>query len=152
MSFVSPVIQIGYDQIFEEGEEEYTQNLAKTMEKLPAGGIKDGTVVTVEDFEQDLEVQLVFAHVEFDEEEDQFVVGGEVKAKAKSEAVAGETAAAATADDGDDIMVMNEAEASAEASKQTATSAKRKRADENTEPVHKKGKAAVDDEDIVFLD
>lgn len=48
MSFNSPILQIGCDQIYEDGEPEYEQNLVKTLENLPCGGIKDGTTLVVE--------------------------------------------------------------------------------------------------------
>ncbi|GMH92380.1 hypothetical protein TrVE_jg2615 [Triparma verrucosa] len=78
MSFNSPILQIGCSQIYEDGEEEYEVNLPKLLKDLPAGGIKDGTILTVEDFEQDMEITLEIVHMEFDEEdENQFIVGGD---------------------------------------------------------------------------
>ncbi|GMH62601.1 hypothetical protein TrRE_jg9055 [Triparma retinervis] len=79
MSFNSPILQIGCDQIYEDGEPEYEQNLAKTLENLPCGGIKDGTTLVVEDFEQDMEVNINFVQMEFEEEDErgQFLIGGD---------------------------------------------------------------------------
>jgi ubiquitin-like 1-activating enzyme E1 B len=174
MSFNSPIIQIGTDQIYEESEdgpeEDYVQNLPKTLEELPAGGIKDGTSITVEDFDQDMEVTLILATEVFEEEEDQFVVGGEVKAKVAAAAETKEEEkkeAAATADDDDDICVMDDDEIKEEAKalKAKEDAAKggskkgkrgRKESDENAEPAAKKSKAVApvqkDDDEIVVIE
>ena len=70
LGFAEPTILINGDLVYEEGdgltltltEEDYVCNLPKTLDQLPAGGIHGGTVVRVEDFTQDLEVDLAFVH------------------------------------------------------------------------------------------
>ena len=65
LGFAEPTILINGDLVYEEGdgaEEDYVCNLPKTLDQLPAGGIRGGTVVRVEDFTQDLEVDLAFVH------------------------------------------------------------------------------------------
>ena len=54
------------DIIWEEGEdaEDFGVNLAKKLPDLPCGGIQHGTVIAIEDFTQDLTVQVVVTHVE----------------------------------------------------------------------------------------
>ena len=83
LSFNSPIINIGPSEIYLEGEdgEEYLVNLSKTLANCPAGGIKEGTSITVEDDMQNLEVVINFTHLgadEWDEEKtpDMFVLGG----------------------------------------------------------------------------
>jgi ubiquitin-like 1-activating enzyme E1 B len=74
--------------IWEEGDdadsEEFAANLPKLLPDLPCGGIHNGTVISIEDFSQDLEVQIAITHVDiWDREKDEdvpddhkFVVGG----------------------------------------------------------------------------
>ena len=59
LGFNSPTIAIGHDIIYEEGDdcdEELQDNLPKLLISCPAGGIHDGTILTITDFTQDLEV------------------------------------------------------------------------------------------------
>lgn len=91
LGFVEPTILIGDDGgdiIHEEGEgadtESYAVNLKKTLVQLPAGGIhgKVGDMVRIEDFSQNLEVDVCVWHrEEWDDEEegesDGFFIGGE---------------------------------------------------------------------------
>lgn len=103
MSFNSPILQIGNSQIYEDGEEDYEVNLSKTLENLPAGGMKDGTVVVVEDFDQDMEINLTIAQMEFEEEDErgQFLVTGE-RVTAKANPTPGSDGAKADEQDDDD--------------------------------------------------
>ena len=54
--------------IWEEGEgadtEAYEMNLTKKIPNLPCGGIVNGSVITVEDYTQDLTVDIAITHVE----------------------------------------------------------------------------------------
>ena len=82
------------DIIYEEGDGAdtamYASNLGKSLKELPCGGIQNGTVLRIEDFSQDLEVDVAVTHCNVWEPEDdeqvdemKFVVGGEApKAKA----------------------------------------------------------------------
>ena len=54
--------------IWEEGEgadtEAYEMNLTKKLPNLPCGGIVNGSIITVEDYTQDLTVDIAITHVE----------------------------------------------------------------------------------------
>jgi ubiquitin-like 1-activating enzyme E1 B len=95
LGFDSPTIIIGEDIIYEEGEDidpnEFVTILAKKMINLPGGGAGHGSELRIEDFTQDLEVEVGITHKEHwtivddetkvtkddDREEiDKFIVGG----------------------------------------------------------------------------
>jgi ubiquitin-like 1-activating enzyme E1 B len=80
LGFDAPMLILeGGDCIWEEGEDADTaafeKNLTKPLPQLPRGGIQHGTMMTIEDFSQDLTVEVAIAHVnewpkkEDDEEE-----------------------------------------------------------------------------------
>jgi hypothetical protein len=60
LGFVEPSVLLGSSIVYEEGEDA-DDSLAKLLPRrlcdLPAGGIKNGTIVNVEDFRQDLTVR-----------------------------------------------------------------------------------------------
>ncbi|KAL7525320.1 hypothetical protein ACHAXR_000952, partial [Thalassiosira sp. AJA248-18] len=66
LGFGEPTIMVGEDIVYEEGEDidpsEYSANLKKVLVDLPAGGMGHGSVVRVEDFTQDLEVEVSVSH------------------------------------------------------------------------------------------
>lgn len=66
LGFEQPTLWLGEDIIHEEGDgadaEMYECNLDKTLEKLPCGGIQHGTIVRIEDFTQNLEVDVCISH------------------------------------------------------------------------------------------
>jgi len=67
LGFAEPTIMIGEDSIvYEEGEDidpaEYSANLSKRLVDLPAGGLGHGSAIRVEDFTQDLEVEVSVSH------------------------------------------------------------------------------------------
>lgn len=70
LGFENPSISMADsgDCIWEEGDEAdadtFAGNAVKLLPTLPCGGIHNGTVLSVEDFSQDLEVQITIAHVE----------------------------------------------------------------------------------------
>jgi len=89
LGFEEPSVLIEDSGIWEEGEDadpSFVRNLAKPLKDLPGGGIVDGSLVLVEDFTQDLTVELAVTHRdtfekedgETDEEENKFkfVIGG----------------------------------------------------------------------------
>ena len=89
LGFEEPTIQLDSgDCIWEEGEDAdqaaFEQNLPKLLRDLPCGGIQHGSVVTIEDFSQDLTVNVTVTHQdvwETSEEEGEpddfkFVIGG----------------------------------------------------------------------------
>jgi len=97
LGFNAPTVDIGDSTVWEEGEdaEDMSHNLKKLLIDMGGGGIRDGSIVNVEDFSQDLEVQIVVEHVDedsFDEEKNpsKFVIGGggavkKTKKRARSE-------------------------------------------------------------------
>jgi ubiquitin-like 1-activating enzyme E1 B len=124
--FESPIISIDSsgDCIWEEGEdadsESFVVNLNKLLPQLPCGGIIDGTSITIEDFTQDLTVEVGISHVDnwnLDEGEDlpddhkYVVVGGMKHSSPNSSTEDGLNGGAgsnvqATVDDDDEIEVM----------------------------------------------
>ena len=87
LGFEEPSLMLDGDIIWEEGEDAdtkaYQPNLVKTLNKLPCGGIQHGTVLEIEDFSQDLQVNVCMAHQEvwegeeYDNPEQRFIIGGE---------------------------------------------------------------------------
>ena len=83
LGFNEPIICIGASGIYEEGEdadEDLAANLVLMLEHCPGGGVRDGTIMTVEDLSQDLEVRILVEHrdrADFDEEKEplSFVIG-----------------------------------------------------------------------------
>eukprot|EP00938_MAST-03A_sp_MAST-3A-sp1_P003262 g3262.t1 len=83
LGFNAPTVDIGDSTVWEEGEdaEDMSHNLKRILSEMGGGGIVDGAIVNVEDFSQDLEVQIVVEHVDedsFDEEKNplKFMIGG----------------------------------------------------------------------------
>lgn len=122
LGFEEPTIMLEGDIIYEEGEGAdtamYSSNLEKTLKNLPCGGIVNGTVLRIEDFSQDLEVDVCVTHRDLWEPEEgeevaddmKFEVGGEApKAKKSAEngGVAKMPAAAPEEDDDDDIEIVD---------------------------------------------
>jgi len=119
LGFEEPTIMLEGDIIYEEGDGAdtamYAANLEKTLKNLPCGGIQNGTVLRVEDFSQDLEVDVCVTHRDLWEPEEgedvademKFVVGGEApKAKsAENGGAAKMPAAAPEAEKGDENEV-----------------------------------------------
>jgi ubiquitin-like 1-activating enzyme E1 B len=84
LGFNEPNITVDGSGLYEEGddaEESLADNLVLILDKCPGGGIVDGTLVTVDDFSQDLTVEIIVEHrarADFDEEKEPlgFVIGG----------------------------------------------------------------------------
>lgn len=78
LGFSEPTILVGGDIVYEEGEDidpsEYAPNLSKKLVNLPAGGVAHGSVIRIEDFTQDLEVEASVSH-----KEEWFIVDEETK-------------------------------------------------------------------------
>lgn len=68
LGFEVPTLEVGDgDCIWEEGDDAddtFQTNLPKMLPNLPCGGIKDGVVITIEDFSQDLTVSVRVNHVD----------------------------------------------------------------------------------------
>jgi len=120
LGFVEPSIMIGDNIIYEEGEDAdvdaYKGNLTKMMEELPAGGVTYGTLMTIEDFTQELEVQLCIEQLVHEDSKDEaeekddtekFVVrGGKPQVSSKAGAKSGEVDDDDD-DDDDEIEIVN---------------------------------------------
>eukprot|EP00592_Proboscia_alata_P018982 CAMPEP_0194405836 /NCGR_PEP_ID=MMETSP0176-20130528/4162_1 /TAXON_ID=216777 /ORGANISM="Proboscia alata, Strain PI-D3" /LENGTH=734 /DNA_ID=CAMNT_0039204807 /DNA_START=38 /DNA_END=2242 /DNA_ORIENTATION=+ len=83
LGFSEPSVTVGDAGIWEEGEDAddcYAVNLKKILCDLPGNGMKDGTTINIEDFSQDLSLDICIIHrSEWDEETepDQFrIIGG----------------------------------------------------------------------------
>jgi hypothetical protein len=86
----APTIMLGSSEVYGEGEgldedelETFRANLSKTLVGCPAGGIKDGTIVEVEDFSQNMAFKILVQHKgndEFEREKaaDRFMLGGDI--------------------------------------------------------------------------
>mmetsp|Transcript_6806 Transcript_6806/g.10100 ORF Transcript_6806/g.10100 Transcript_6806/m.10100 type:complete len:190 (-) Transcript_6806:58-627(-) len=178
LGFNTPTILMGDSAIYEEGEdadEFFERNLPKLLSNLPCGGMKDGTSFTVEDFTQDMEIDIIIQHRNKDEwdekkEPDLFIIGGKAPAPKQTEASTHEQSqdkeaevGAAADDDDDNIEVLDEEDVIAIAPAAVVTeqeqSNKKKRAAED-EPqddavtlATKKAKTSnVDDDVVVVLD
>jgi ubiquitin-like 1-activating enzyme E1 B len=119
-----PTIMLNGDMIWEEGEdadtEAYQSNVAKKLPDLPCGGIHHGTVVELEDFSQDLTIQLNITNKEnWDDENESeefpFHVGGQVpkpktddatKAPPEASAKVANASEESNADDDDDVVLV----------------------------------------------
>lgn len=67
LGFSEPTIMVGGDSIvYEEGDDidpsEYGANLCKKLRDLPGGGVKHGGSMQIEDFSQNLEVEVTVSH------------------------------------------------------------------------------------------
>lgn len=59
IGFNEPSVLLGHSYLYEEGEdadEDLRDNLPLTLAHCPGGGIRDGVILTVEDFTQELTV------------------------------------------------------------------------------------------------
>eukprot|EP00956_Cyclotella_meneghiniana_P008840 scaffold12110_cov58-Cyclotella_meneghiniana.AAC.3 len=133
LGFGQPTILVGGDIVYEEGDDidptEYAANLPKKLINLPSGGIGHGIVFGVEDFSQDLEVEVSVTHkdewfltVEGDgdsnkkevkpddrEEIDKFEIGGKkpvVTAPTKAVAESGDSDTKESAPKDDDFEIV----------------------------------------------
>ncbi|KAL3780881.1 hypothetical protein ACHAW5_001348 [Stephanodiscus triporus] len=138
LGFAEPTVMIGEDIVYEEGEDidpsEYAANLAKKMVDLPGGGAGHGSVLRIEDFTQDLEVEVSVSHrdcwVDVDEEKggeakddgraemEKFEIGGKklvAATAASSDSMKGDSVSAesdgfraASANEGEDVLLVEE--------------------------------------------
>ena len=123
LGFNAPTIMIDSSAIYEEGEgadDDFLQNLPKLLYALPCGGIKDGVTFTVEDFTQDMEVDIIVTHrpnSEWDEKKnpDRFIIQGEAPQTSASTDATNTTSSSNASiersnNDGDDDVVVCEEE------------------------------------------
>ena len=126
LGFEHPTLELEGDIIWEEGEgadsESFTPNLVKLLPSLPCGGIAHGSLLTIEDFSQDLTVKLSIQHQEICEKKDgeevgdgddehKFVIGGQKpvaaaapEGKAETNGEDAKKPAAGEADDDVDVV------------------------------------------------
>ena len=66
LGFQEPTILVGGDIVYEEGEDidpsEYAINQPKKLVNLPSGGVTHGSIIRIEDYSQDLEVDVNVTH------------------------------------------------------------------------------------------
>ena len=145
LRFNEPTVMLGDSTIWEEGDDagDFAQNLAKTLAALPAGGVVDGVTLAVEDFSQELELNVQVYHksrAEFDEEGN--TSGFELVAPDAAPTVcptAAAGAAAAADDDDDELEVLEDAPAAAS----EAPAGEAEDADEAGPPAAKRAKTAA---------
>ncbi|KAK9841453.1 hypothetical protein WJX74_006089 [Apatococcus lobatus] len=153
LAVAQPTIQ--YDGfMYEEGPDldedevaDYAKFLGRPLHTLPAGGIKDSSVVEVSDQAQKLELSIIVTHQEeWDEEKDPeaFSLGGKLPvasadAPAEDSSVAGLSSLTGANDDDEGIEEVFE-EPAFEA--RPNLTSKRKRSDEEQSPIEKRLKAA----------
>ena len=66
MGFNEPIVMLGSSFLYEEGEgadEDLRDNLPLPLAQCPAGGVRDGTLLTLEDFTQKLNVSNFVPHI-----------------------------------------------------------------------------------------
>ena len=125
LGFMEPSLNIGASIIYEEGEDigddEYAAMVVKKLVDLPAGGVKNGTIIKIEDFTQDLEVDICIYHKtewkdkegEDIDEEEKFTIGGDKPVVAKTDADTDESSTAketseSKGDEDDDIEIVDD--------------------------------------------
>ena len=93
--------------------EQYTKNCASTLVNLPAGGVRHDTTLTVTDFSQKFDFELVIKHVpkeEWDEETDPdgYVLRGDKVAAADVEENGAGDTNGVVAEDVDDCLIVDD--------------------------------------------
>ncbi len=178
LGFQEPTILVGGDIVYEEGEDidpsEYAINLPKKLVNLPSGGVTHGSVIRIEDYSQDLEVDVNVSHkdkwmmkadddkgtekVDDREEIDKFEIGGKKPVAAATAADSSDGAkdntaqdpAAAEDDDDDDIEIIVEDDTEKETT--TASSNEKKRKSGTEDNGNKAKKAKVDTDDVIEIE
>lgn len=68
-NFVNPAIDLDDSGLYDPDDDRLSGNLSKQLKDLPAGGVVDGTQLTLTDFATDLELTLIIQHAVLDPEE-----------------------------------------------------------------------------------
>ena len=119
LAFKEPTINVESNTIYEEGEgaeERLRVNLSKKLSLCPGGGISDGSMVTISDYSQDLDVEIIIKHKsneKFDEEKvaEQFAIIGEKefsRAAAVATGSSSSSSGGARVEEEDDFVVVVE--------------------------------------------
>ncbi|CAB9497029.1 activating enzyme subunit 2 [Seminavis robusta] len=168
LGFEEPTLLLEDDYIWEEGEDAdsqaYKVNLPKVLSKLPCGGMQHGTVLKIEDFSQDLQVNVAIAHQDvwegeqYDNPEQQFHIGGDVPVADSKPAAKPAPAAAKKEEDKKEKVVDDDSDIECWDGGNDGDSkpAAKKRPSENKngddEPKKKKAKTADDDDDVEVIE
>lgn len=177
LGFQEPTILVGGDIVYEEGEDidpsEYAINLPKKLVNLPSGGVTHGSVIRIEDYSQDLEVDVNVSHkdkwmmkadddkgaekVDDREEIDKFEIGGKKPVAAATAADSSDGAKdniaqdpAAADDDDDDIEIIIEDDTEKDTAAASSNGKKRKSGTEDDG--NKAKKAKVDTDDVIEIE
>ena len=186
LGFTEPTIMIGEDIVYEEGEDidpsEFAVNLSKSLVNLPAGGMGHGSIIRVEDFTQNLEVEVSVSHKDHwvivdkekkgetqpdnREEIEKFEIGGKMPvATTDTTAAAADSSSAKDEekqpdDDSDDDIELVEMddqpkEDSGASVKESNGSSSKKRSLEEDEPSSngvKKAKVVADNDEVIEIE
>jgi ubiquitin-like 1-activating enzyme E1 B len=117
LSVNEPTVQFGENLLHETGEDldeeevaHYASFDARALDKLPGGGVANGSILLIEDYSQDFKFELMVTHrADWDEEKepDGFVVRGEdVKARAIDDVADAGTEGVAT--DADELFIVDD--------------------------------------------
>jgi len=123
LGFNEPSITVGSTGVWEEGDDagDFSHLLERTLDKLPGGGVASGTTLSLEDFSQDLEVNVNVYHVDADDFDKDKEPGGFRLTGARPEAGPGAPAAAGGGggaggdSDSDDLEILDDDVAAVEA-------------------------------------
>eukprot|EP00984_Skeletonema_dohrnii_P017409 scaffold7912_cov104-Skeletonema_dohrnii-CCMP3373.AAC.1 len=178
LGFQEPTILVGGDIVYEEGEDidpsEYAINLPKKLVNLPSGGVAHGSVIRIEDYSQDLEVDVNVSHkdvwmmkadddsgkekVDDREEIDKFEIGGKKPVAAATAADSSDGAKdnaaqdpAAEEDDDDDIEIIVDDDTPAKDTAAVSSNGKKRKTDME-EDGNKAKKAKVDTDDVIEIE
>ena len=160
LGFEEPSVMLEGDLVWEEGQdadtETYVPNLVKILSKLPCGGMTHGSVLRLEDFSQDLEVDLCVTHQEEweieegeDGTEEKFLVGGE-KPAAKAAAAAPDQQQ--EDDDDDDIIEVVNPDTDSDKKPAAETNGNKRKADAMEGESEAKRPKMDDAEDVIVID
>ena len=186
LGFTEPTIMIGEDIVYEEGEDidpsEFAVNLSKSLVDLPAGGMGHGSIVRIEDFTQNLEVEVSVSHKDHwvivdkekkgetqpdnREEIELFEIGGK-KPVATTDTTAAAAADSSSAkdeekqpdDDSDDDIELvdmdDKPKEDSSSARESNGSSSKKRSLEEEEPSSngvKKAKVVADDDEVIEIE
>lgn len=175
LGFHEPTILVGGDIVYEEGEDidpsEYAINLNKKLVNLPSGGVTHGSVIRIEDYSQDLEVDVNVSHkdrwmikadddsgvekVDDREEIEKFEIGGKkpvASATTTADGAKDDMAQdpAAAKDDDDDVEIIDDDNTSTKVTATAAASSNgKKRKPETEEDGNKAKKTKVDTDEVI---
>uniref|UniRef100_A0A7S2RPC2 SUMO-activating enzyme subunit n=1 Tax=Mucochytrium quahogii TaxID=96639 RepID=A0A7S2RPC2_9STRA len=155
----TPSVMLNSSELYCEGEgleedelEFFKANLPKTLVGCPAGGIKNGSILDIEDFSQNMAFKLVIQHKsneEFDKEEnpDQFTLTGDQPMVSTDKP--SEESSSPAVDDSDIVLVANDSSAVVERSKRTRTKDSDAVSENEEDP---KRSRSSEDEAVVLVD